>query len=48
MSQRALRLCALLGPIGIAGMGCALALAGAAVWDAARGGRLITLTWSPS
>lgn len=48
MTHRSLRLCAILGTIGIAGTGCALALAGAAVWDAARGGRLITLSWSPT
>lgn len=48
MTHRSLRLCAILGAIGIAGTLCALTLAGAALWGAARGGRLITLSWSPT
>lgn len=46
MTHRSLRLCAILGAVGIAGTACALTLAGAAVWDAARSGRLITMPWS--
>ncbi|WP_437871571.1 hypothetical protein ACSD7O_24975 [Methylorubrum extorquens] len=48
MTHRSLRLCAILGAMGIAVTAYALALAGASVWDAARGGRLITLSWSPT
>lgn len=48
MTCRSLRLCAILGAIGISGTTYALALAGASVWGAARGGRLITLSWSPT
>lgn len=48
MTHRSLRLCAILAAAGIAGTTYALALAGASVWDAARGGRLITLSWSPA
>lgn len=48
MTHRSLRLCAILGTVGIAGTAYALALAGASVWGAARGGRLITLSWSPA
>lgn len=48
MTHRSLRLCAILGAIGLAGTGCALALAASAAWDAARSGRLITLSWSPA
>lgn len=47
MTGRSLRFCAVLGAMGIAVTGYVLALAGAFVWDAARGGRLITLSWSP-
>lgn len=46
MTHRSLRLCAILGAIGIAGTGCALALAASAAWDAARRGDLITMPWS--
>ncbi|CAO4179021.1 hypothetical protein IHEIED_03364 [Methylorubrum populi] len=45
MTHRSLRLCALLGAIGVAGTLCALTLTGTAVWDAARSGRLITMPW---
>ncbi|CAO4192357.1 hypothetical protein [Methylorubrum extorquens] len=48
MTHRFLRLCAILGAIGITGTVCAVTLAGAAVWGAAHGGRLITLSWSPT
>jgi hypothetical protein len=48
MTRRSLRLCAILGAAGIAGVACALVLAGASVWQAARGGRLITLSSSPT
>lgn len=48
MTHRSLRLYAILGAVGIAGTTCGLTLAGAAVWNAARGGRLITLSWSPT
>lgn len=48
MTHRSLRLCTVLGAVGIAGTVCAATLAGASVWDAARGGRLITLSWSPT
>lgn len=46
MTHRSLRLCAILGAVGIASTTCALTLGGAAVWDAARNGGLITLSWS--
>jgi hypothetical protein len=48
MNALGIRLCAILGAAGIAVTAYALALAGASVWDAARGGRLITLSWSPT
>lgn len=48
MTHCSLRLCAVFGTIGIAGLAYALALAGASVWGAARGGRLITLSWGPA
>lgn len=48
MTHCCLRLCAVFGTIGIAGLTFALALAAASVWDAARGGRLVTLTWGPA
>ncbi|CAO4142259.1 hypothetical protein [Methylorubrum extorquens] len=48
MTHRSLRLCVILGAVGITGTVCAVTLAGAALWDAARGGRLITLSWSPT
>lgn len=48
MTHRSIRICAILGALGIAGTTYALALAAASVWDAARGGRLITLSWSPT
>jgi hypothetical protein len=47
MTHRSLRFCAILGSIGLAGTAYALAIAGASVWDAARGG-LITHSWSPT
>lgn len=46
MTHRSLRLCAILGALGLTAILCAAALIGASVWDAARGGRLITLSWS--
>ncbi len=46
MTHRSLRFCAILGAIGLAAIAYAAALVGASVWDAARGGRLITLSWS--
>jgi len=46
MTRRPLRLCAILGATGLGAIACAAAIAGASVWDAARGGRLITLSWS--
>lgn len=49
MTHRSLRLCAILGAIGIAGTACtacALTLAASAAWDAARRGDLITMPWS--
>ncbi|MCP2080726.1 UNVERIFIED_ORG: hypothetical protein J2W74_001912 [Methylorubrum zatmanii] len=48
MTHRSLRLCAILGAVGITGTVCALTLVGAPVRNAARGGRLITLSWSPT
>ncbi|UYW32484.1 hypothetical protein [Methylorubrum extorquens] len=48
MTRRSLRLCSLLGAVGIVGTACAVTLVGVALWDAARGGRLITLSWSPA
>lgn len=48
MTHRSLRLCAILGAIGIGGMIYGLSAAGIALIDAARGGRLITLSWSPT
>lgn len=46
MTHRSLRLCAILGTIGIAGTAYALTLAASAAWDAARRGDLITMPWS--
>lgn len=46
MIHRSLRLCAILGAIGIACTAYALALAGAAVWDTAHRGDLITMPCS--
>lgn len=48
MTHRSLRLCAILGAIGIVCMACALTLAASATWDAARRGDLPTLTWGPA
>ncbi|MRI56387.1 hypothetical protein D8770_20830 [Methylobacterium sp. DB1607] len=48
MTHRSLRLCALFGAVGISATGYSLALAGAAVWQAARRGDLVTMPWSPS
>jgi len=48
MSHRSLRLCAILGTIGIAATLYAAILVGASLKQAASRGDLITLTWSPA
>lgn len=48
MTHQSLRLCAILGTTGIALTVLALVAAGAAAWDAARSGRLPTLSWGPA
>lgn len=45
MMDRSLRLCAILGALGIAGTTYALALAAASVWDAAHRGELFPVLW---
>ncbi|MGE7153131.1 hypothetical protein ACQKJ1_05255 [Methylorubrum rhodesianum] len=46
MTHRSLRLCAILGAVGLSAFACATAMVGTSVWDAARGGRLVTMPWS--
>ena len=48
MTHCSLRLCAVLGAVGLNAIVCTAALIGASVWDAARGGRLIILSWGPT